>query len=417
MIEKLQRLVIGNDDVDIKKGFLWNMLGSTIFAGVSMLLSFFIIHVMGEDIGGVFSIAITLSQMFAFIAYYEIRTYQVTDVNHVYQFSEYKGTKLLLCIAMMIVCVAYVMIKEQSFSYKAIVILLMCIYRMIDGYAELYEGTFQLDGRLDLTGKSQAFRTILSAGALVISVLLTHKLILSIVIGIVAAVIGLFLFDIMIMKAFRTITPSFSKEKMWSILQQCFPLFVGSFLWTYILSAGRIAIDSNMTNNYLSYYQTLFMPVNVINLCATFIMKPALTTLSDKYNKPDKKEFHADIGKIFGVIGILTVVCMIGAYLLGIPVLSVLAGCDLHAYKGVLVFLMLAGGINSAAYFMYYILTIMRRMNRVLIGYVSGAALALIISGICVRKAGIWGAAVSFCVVVVYLCIAFGSMILMRDKD
>ena len=74
-----------------KKNFMWNMMGSTIFAAASMLLSLIVIRVMGEDEGGIFAIAITVAQMLAFIEYYETRTFLVTDVKNLYNFGQYKA--------------------------------------------------------------------------------------------------------------------------------------------------------------------------------------------------------------------------------------------------------------------------------------------------------------------------------------
>lgn len=406
-MSKLQKLMIGTKEVNEKKNFIWNMAGSTIFAAASMLLSFFMIHILGENQGGIFSIAITISQMMAFIAYYETRTYQVTDVEHRFAFGEYKAVKLLLCVIMMVVCAVYMFCREGGFGLKTIVILLMCVYRMIDGYADLYEGTFQSDGRLDLTGKSQAFRTLLSAGVLAAGVLCTGNMLLSILMAIAAAVVGLLLFDVLVMREFRDIRPAFSKKAIIGILKECFPLFVSSFLWTYLLSASRMAIDSNMTSNFQSYFQVLFLPVSVINLCATFIMKPVLPRMAESYNDRNTKDFMKLILRIAFLIGAFTVICMVGAYLLGIPVLSVLSGCDLKEYRGVLVFLMAAGGVNSLSYMMYYVLTSMRCTSSILISYLSASALAAVISGRMVRRGGIMGASWSFFFAVTFLLFMF----------
>lgn len=409
----IQKTIIGNGTTD-KKNFLWNMIGSGVFAAVSMLLSFFIIRVMGEDIGGVFSIAITLSQMFAYIAYFEMRTYQVTDVRRRFTFAEYHGAKLVLCILMMVICTGYVAYKGYE-PQKLIVILLMCVYRMIDGYADLYEGTFQQEGRLDLTGKSLFFRTVLSAGVLVVMVLCTHNMIVSVLAAVAAAVVGVLVFDVLILREFCPFAMRFGKLK--EVIGACFALFAGSFLWTYILSASRIAIDANMASNYQSYYQTIFMPVSVINLFVTFILKPALTTLSENYDKRRDKEFFAQVIRITACIAGLTVVCMAGAYLLGIPVLSALVGCDLSPYRGVLVLLMAAGGLNSASYFMYYLLSIMRKPKSILFGYVTAALLTTLIASPLVQSQGIYGAAVSFLLTVLYLSMAFLVLIFLAFRS
>ena len=391
-----------------KKNFMWNMVGSTIFSAASMLLSLIVIRIMGADEGGIFAIAITVAQMLAFIEYYETRTFQVTDVKDLFTFGQYKAVKIILLMVSVLVAIVYSMLKGQGTWHKFMVIFLMCVYRYIDGYADLYEGTFQKDGRLDLTGKSQAYRTILSVGILLISIIVTHNLIFAITISIIFAVLGVLLFDTLPMKVFRNIRPDWNLQAFISIIKSCFPLFLGTFLWSYILSASRIAVDANMASNFSSYFQALFMPVSIINLCATFILKPALTKLSQEYEKLSTDlAFIKSMLVITGVIGVFTVVCMTGAYLLGIPVLEIMTGTSLVKYKGVLVFLMLAGGINSLSYFGYYILTIMRKTGWIFSGYIMAAIVAKLASDYFVKKSGISGAALGFFVSVVTLLSIF----------
>lgn len=391
-----------------KKNFMWNMMGSTIFAAASMLLSLIVIRVMGEDEGGIFAIAITVAQMLAFIEYYETRTFLVTDVKNLYNFGQYKAVKIILFIVSVIVAIVYSIIKGQESVYKFLVVFLMCIYRYIDGYADLYEGAFQKDGRLDLTGKSQAYRTIISVGVLLISIIVARNLVIALVISIVFALMGVFIFDTLPMKEFRNIAPDWNRQAILGIIKSCFPLFLGTFLWSYILSASRIAVDANMASNFSAYFQALFMPVSIINLCATFILKPALTRLSDEYENIDNDSaFIKSIVVISVIIVVFTIVCMAGAYLLGIPILETVTGTSLKKYRYILVFLMVSGGINSLSYFSYYILTIMRKSWWIFSGYITSAIVAKFASDYCVKRNGIAGAAMGFFIAVAALLIIF----------
>lgn len=391
-----------------KKNFIWNMIGSTIFSAASMLLSLIIIRLVGDYEGGIFAIAITIAQMLAFIEYYETRTFQVTDTKNIYTFGQYKAVKYILFVISILVAVIYSFLKGQGFGHKFVVIFLMCIYRFIDGYADLYEGTFQKDGRLDLTGKSQAYRTLLSVSVLLIGVIVTRNLVWAIFLSIIFALVGLVTFDCLPMKEFRSVKIEWNIKAIVDIIKCCFPLFLGTFLWSYILSASRIAVDANMTSNYSSYFQALFMPVSIINLCATFILKPALTKLAQEYKiiKSDFK-FIKSIISISCLIILFTIICMVGAYLLGIPVLELMTGTSLKEYKGILVFLMFSGGINSLSYFGYYILTIMRKSVYIFGGYIIAAIVAKLASDYFVKANGILGATIGFFVSVTVLLFIF----------
>ena len=417
MNDRLTQVIIGEKNVTEKKNFVWNMVGSGIFSFVSMALSLCVIQIAGEKVGGVFSIAVTISQMMLYIAFFELRTFLVTDTNRKYTFSQYHGAKILTCTAMMFVSIAYVLVKKYV-PYKAVVIILMCLYRMIDGYADIYEGEFQLNGKLYLSGKSMTFRSVLSAIALIVTLAISKNIVLSILLAIIVSFICVI---INIAKYYGKIKPDCRWNNVKSILYECFPFFIGAFLWVYILSASRIAVDNNMSNQSMSYYQVLFMPVSIVNLFATFFFRPALTSLSELYYGNEEKKFIKKIVLLLTMIMAFTVICVIGAYILGISALSLISGCDLHAYRKLLIILMIAGGINSASFFMYYILTIMRKAKSILIGYITSAIITAVISNKFVEMKGLEGAAFSFLVTVIYLflyfMISFVRKMIKRSKN
>ena len=420
MNDRLTQVIIGEKNVTEKKNFVWNMVGSGIFSFVSMALSLCVIQIAGEKVGGVFSIAVTISQMMLYIAFFELRTFLVTDTNRKYTFSQYYGAKILTCTAMMFVSIAYVLVKKYV-PYKAVVIILMCLYRMIDGYADIYEGEFQLNGKLYLSGKSMTFRSVLSAIALIVTLAISKNIVLSILLAIIVSFICVIIFNINIAKYYGKIKPDCRWNNVKSILYECFPFFIGAFLWVYILSASRIAVDNNMSNQSMSYYQVLFMPVSIVNLFATFFFRPALTSLSELYYGNEEKKFIKKIVLLLTMIMAFTVICVIGAYILGISALSLISGCDLHAYRKLLIILMIAGGINSASFFMYYILTIMRKAKSILIGYITSAIITAVISNKFVEMKGLEGAAFSFLVTVIYLflyfMISFVRKMIKRSKN
>ena len=418
MIQKLVYLYVNRGQVSEKKNFLWNMLGSGIYAASSMLLSLLVIKIVGASQGGIFSIAITLSQMLVYIAYFETRTFQVTDSTNKYRFSEYHTTKIFLCLLMILVSVVYVLVIQRYYLEKAVIVLLVCLLRLQDGYADVYEAQLQKQGRLDLAGKSLAYRTILFSVSLCVVLLLTGDLIFSLIVSNIFGLVGVWVFDIEVMRVVGKISVTRDMGKVKQIIMSCVPLFIGVFCWTYILSASRIAIDGNMASEFQSYYQVIFMPVSVINLFAQFLFRPLLPRFAEDYNSKKYAGFYSLLRKGIAGIFLLTIICMIGAYVLGIPVLSILSGCKLDDYRGELVFLVFAGGFNAISFTFYYILTVMRETKGILVNYLIAAFVAFAISSPMVRRFGIPGAAGSYFVVVILLCILFMGVIYRRyQKD
>lgn len=396
-----------------KKDFTWNMIGSTVFAVASMALTYLTIRMAGEQDGGLFSIAITLSQMFAFIVYYEMRNYQITDVSARYGFADYFSAKIINSVIMMAICVLYVIIKGYD-EKKCIVILLVCVYRMADAVADAFESQFQVSGRLDLAGKSMTYRTLLSVTAYFCTLAVTHDIVISVSAAIIFAVIGVLCFDVVPIRKYAKIKLSFSNVP--SVIKACFPLFVGVFLWTYILSASRIAVDDCMDARFQAYYQVLFMPVSVINLFAGFIFRPVLTELSVLNDEGKKKQFFSKIFKMLALICVFSLLCVAAAYLAGVQVLGILAGCDLSDYRNVLVMLIFSGGLNALSVALYYVLTIYRSNRGIMAGYITASVAAYFISPILVRGHGLMGGALSYLVVVLLLNLIFGVCIIINNN-
>jgi len=407
MIEKY--IIKNNQNISEKNKAIWNLFGSTAVAFASMLLTYLTIRIIGENKGGVFAIALTLAQMFVHISYFEMRTYQITDAKNEFAFADYHRLKVFVSLAMIFITTVYILLNGYSLE-KSIIIMLISFYRLIDAYADVYESQFHKKDRLDISGKSMTFRTLLSVAIYFVVLIMTKNLVLSIIIAIIGAIAGLYIFCIRVYKKTNSEFISkaeVKKERIFKLFKSCFPLFVGVFLWAYILSASRIAIDNNMSSEFQSYFQVLFMPVSVINLLAGFIVRPLLSKLTLYYSEKRFKDFYMIIFKITALISAFTIISMVLAYLIGVWILGILVNCDLSMYRGVFTFLIMSGGINALVFIFYYVLTIFRRQRYIMISYICSAIIAVFLSDIFVKKMGINGGALSYFVVVMILAVLF----------
>ena len=99
---------------------------------------------------------------------------------------------------------------------------------------------------------------------------------------------------------------------------------------------------------------------------------------------------------MFAIIAGFTLICEVGAYILGIPVLSWLYGVNLKDYKMTLLLLLLCGGVNAVNIIFYYVLAIMRKQKYMTILYLIVCGVALIIMDPITGRLGLNGAALGF---------------------
>lgn len=410
-----KNLLIGNEKNLSQKIFIWNMMGSTLYSLTSVILMLSVTRVLGMESAGIFQIAFTTSQLMLTIAYYEMRPYQVTDVHDKFEFKEYFTVRIVTCILMIFCSMIFIFIKGYA-KEKAIIVFLLCLYKMMDGLADVFEGTFQKGGRLDVAGKSLAFRTIITSIVFMLSVYVTKNLFISTIILVVVSILVFFMFDVSIASNFCEVKLSKNINAIKKLLKECFPFFLASFMSIYVLNAIKYAIDGNLSDTYQSIYGIIFMPSFTISLLSGFILKPLLTTLAESWKERNMIKFKKMVLKLIFCIMAFTLIGLIGAYFLGIPVLSWLYNQDLSGYKIELLILLFSGGISAINTAFYYTLTVMRSTKNILFSYSLATIVALLFANTIVAKWKLIGGATFHLIIMLLLCITFASMTMWNFK-
>ena len=155
--------------------FFWNMIGSMSLALGTMVLTILVNRIVGDYVGGDFAMALATGQLMATIGYFETRTYQVTDSKKEFSFSDYYTIKIITNIAMIVLGIGYILIKGYDLQ-KSILVVLLCIYKMMDTFADVFEGQFHQSERLDISGKSLTIRTVVSILGLVVALIITKNI-------------------------------------------------------------------------------------------------------------------------------------------------------------------------------------------------------------------------------------------------
>ena len=185
---------------------------------------------------------------------------------------------------------------------------------------------------------------------------------------------------------------------------------MGTFLSFYIGNAPKYAIDAQLTDEVQACYGLISMQVFIIGLLNGFIYQPILTQLAVLWKEKQVKVFVKKVLLECVIVAGITAAALIGGYLLGIPVLSILYHTDLSAYKAELLILLVGGGFLALSGFLLVALTIIRMQTISVVGYLITAVLAYVLSPIMVRKNGVMGASVLYTILMFLLSILFAIM-------
>ena len=402
-----------------KKQFIWNMLGSGIYSLATVIFVMLAKRLVGEEAGAKFYMAFTTGQMLLTIGYFEIRPFQVTDVKQQYKAKEYFGFRVISSAAMLacavVVGIVYV-VNGKADAAGFMLIITMCILKMFDGVADVFEGEFQRNDRIDISGMSMAFRTMAIMAVFSIIAWVTRNIYAASAVAAVTGLAGTAVVAVVWSRGFEPLSVSIDREKVKSLFRSTILLFIGSAMCMWLWNGTKYVVEWTLTDRDTLAYGIVFMPTMVINLGSSFVFKPMLTTLARHYEQGEYKAFAKLVAVLVSTaVGITVVTLGAGAWL-GIPVLSWLYDIELAPYKSVMLVLIAAGGFNAVSILFYYALTVMRLQKEIFAGYTITFVVSIILPIVMVKAMGIAGAGTSYLIVMMLLTVLFGGMLCVKLK-
>lgn len=399
-----------------RDAYFWNSSSAMLNSFQLVIILLIISRIDNIKDAGNFVIAYAIANLLIMIGRYGVRLYQVSDINEQFIFNEYLFSRVITTFLMMVTAFVYVGFYYFNGSYdveKSIVILLVCSLKAVDAFEDVYHGLLQQHDNLDIAGKILTIRLFIYILQCMILYYFTHSLIITIAICLITTIILSIILNRSVLKAISYKKAAFNYTHFKNLTKDCFPIFISTFLQIYMANAPKYSIDIVLTSQEQAEFNYIFMPVFVISLLSTFIYQPLVHRLAIIWNQKNFKKFWLLILRQTAIIAILTLLCMIMGYLLGIPVLSLLYSVDLSAYRAELVILLLGGGLMAAVNFFTMVITVTRYQKHLVWGYMFISLLFLLGGKKAAISYGIMGissfytiasACLTF-VVLIYICI------------
>ena len=397
-----------------KSSYIWNMVGSLLNAFQSVVFLMILTRTLGIAEAGIFTIAYANASLFLNIGRYGMRNFQVSDYKNQFSFDQYRTSRYVTTGLMGLVSVAYLIWAANANGYslhKSLIILWMCVWKMVDALEDIFHGDLQQHGRLDVASKMLTIRIVTMELVWLLLLAITHNQVIATAGGAIYSLVLVLWMLSLISENLSTneILPA-KKESLKSIaplLKTTFPLFISLFLAFYIGNAPKYAIDAQLSDELQACYGFIAMPVFVIGLLNNFVFNPILSGMSKLWSDHRVFEFlKRSLLQMLVVVGI-TAVCLVGAWLIGIPVLSWLYNTDLTDYRVDLMIMLVGGGFLGLSGLLQTLITIVRFQRSLMLGYALIALFALLLSDPVVGKFSIHGAAILYVFLMGILCVVF----------
>lgn len=409
MIDKYKQIFTKTNNIE-RSSYVWNAIAGFVVAVQSAVMLIVMTRTNGLEDAGVFSIAFAVSSLMLFIGEFGVKRYQVSDVDEKYSFTDYYAVRLITCAAMIVasfVYVGYDLVFGNYTLWKFTVLIIVCLTKVIDGYADVFYGRFQQVGRLDIAAKTSTFRVVIGTAACMVSLALTHDLLISVIVWFFAILITMVLSTMVVAPDYCSIKVRFDFIKIKGILTACFPLFLGYFLLLYVGNAPKYAIDACMNEVAQAKFNFIFMPVFAIGMLANFVFNPILVRLAEKWREKQYAVFKRMVWRQIGVIGIITAAAIVFGYIVGCWLVGWIYDTDLMPIRIEMCILLLGGGLLALVNFFAVVITVIRCQKYLTGGYLLVAIVAKILADQFVKNYGIMGASVLYTGLMLLLTVVF----------
>lgn len=400
------------DSVNLRKNFIWNLIGSTASAFVSLFYMMIVTRLNGVDYAGIFSFAFSTAAFFLVIGTYSGRTFQVTDKNKRTTDSDYFYLKAVTCAIMLLVGLTFCFLRGYS-GDKFIIIMFLIVFRALETIAECAYAVIQKKDRLYQVGQSMFIKAVGSLVGFFIVDYFTHNVTLACTMIIVANLLPIIFFDLP--RLFRTgfHFGGINAWRIWYLLKIGFFTFGFTFLNLYIINATRYALDSTSSDSVQTIYGIIAMPATVLSLVGQYLIQPFLTNFK-KFFATDAYKFQNLVFKLCLALLGIGLICIGAAALLGIPVLELLYAVDLNGNELGLIFVIIGGIFNALVLIISTALVTMRRTSDQFWIYCIASLAALVLSNILVGSSGIFGAYLGYMLSMIILFVIYIGVFLYR---
>ncbi|WP_392887976.1 lipopolysaccharide biosynthesis protein [Eubacterium limosum] len=365
--------------LSVSENMLWNSIGSLIYLFSQWLLTIIIVHLSGYGDAGIFSLAMSLTNMFYCIAVYGIRNYQVSDIKNKYNAGIYILSRIITCVIALIVCAGFIVINSYN-SKTSLAVMLYMVFKISEAFVDVFHGIDQKLWRMDIIGKSFIIRAFSTFALFIATLYLSENLCASIAMMAIGGYFGIIVYDIPQSYKLENFKIDLRFEFVSKLLWECLPLVIYLFLSTSLSTIPRYFLEKFYSNEVLGIYASIATPAVIVQVAASYFFNPFITLFAEKYNKHQLNEFVRLFKKCMFVILLLSIAAIIGAEIFGDFGLRLLFGESILQHSYLLTPIIICTILTAIVWFLCTLLTVIREFKGLIISNVLAVLICVISS-------------------------------------
>ena len=385
--------------LSLKQNTILNSVGSLFYLVCQWLVSVLAVRLGSYDDGGMYSLALSITNVFLSLSTFAIRHYQVSDTHSVYSPSRYFTTRVLTCALGLAACTAFTLVNRQYTAAQSACIIFYMGFRLTEAMVDSFAAEQQKAWRMDHICVSFLLRGALTLAGFASVMLLTGSLPLALAVMAMLSMLVVVCHDARIVRRMTGFRFDFNLQESMALLKETLPLMLSSMMMTLLTTIPRYMLERSAGSEVLGVYGAIATPAVIVQAGCSFIYSPLVAPLSEAYHEGRIGEFRRTILRAIETIAALTVLMLIGASLLGRWGLQLLFGESILEHAWLLIPVLLTSLCAAMVYFFDVPLTIMRRLKTMACIHAVAIVMTIVLSALLIPRMGMAGVNL-----VMYIC-------------
>lgn len=362
------------EPLSVAQNTIFNAIGCLCYLGCQWVTTVMVVRLSSSyENSGLYAFAMATGIIFASLALYKVRTFQVSDISNQFSNSSYIAFRLITILIGWFVCAVYIPIATNRQMNLITVSLLYLVFKTDESFSDVLYGIYQKNGRMDYIGISQFIRGILSLIAFSAGLALTDSLPTAIISMTTSCMLVTIVYDLPHARRFGSIKPIFDNSALLALAKICFFAMLASLLANSIVSSVRQYYGIVNGSEALGHYASVATPAVLIQVAATYLYSPLIGKLAADLKK-DRVLFLKSFIKTMGMLVLVMGICVLALSLVGSSLLTIAFGNSIQPYTYLFPYVLTATAAVGLLLYCNDVLIIQRRMKQTL--FCNGIAFA-----------------------------------------
>ena len=381
--------------MNYKRQALYNTVGNLVYLLSLWLISVLTVRLSGFEAAGVFSLAMSIGNIFYFIAVYGMRSFQASDSVYQYAPRDYILLRGITTAASLVLLLGYLALAGYS-VYVSLAIFIYSVYRFFEAYSDVFFGELQRVGHLEVCGVSMSCKGVLSVLAFALVFGKTQNLNWALLAMSAVACAALFLYDIRGYKKYRNRAVDQPAHPPMELLKAGFPMLLTTLFPIIVTAVPRLALERCWGEAVLGAYSSVSAPTVLITSIVPNVLAAFMTLFGLCYHRGEYQRLLKMLGIVLLCTAAFGLAACAVAFFLGDPVMSLIFGEAIRPHLYLLIPLILATTVYALSMAANSILISIRQPFWLTLCAASALVTSLAISYPLVRAFGEMGAVWAF---------------------